>query len=88
MGTFFRTMDQSGVDVEDLYHMLKAIPIVQEKENAVDFQYKEGLIEFKNIGYTHYIMDQNTKEEDGKDKKKIDSKEAKQEAKVQEKRLF
>ena len=89
MGTFFRTMDQSGVDVEDLYHMLKAVPIVQEKDNAVDFQYKEGLLEFKNISYTHYIWDQNTKDEEAEDKKKkIDSKEGKQETKIMEKELF
>ena len=46
MGTFFRTMDQSGVDVEDLYHMLRAVPMVQEKPDAVDYQYKSGSIEF------------------------------------------
>lgn len=46
MGVFFRAMDQSGVDFEDLYHMLKAVPMVQEKDNAVDFQYNAGSIEF------------------------------------------
>ena len=39
-------MDQSGVDVEDLYHMLKAVPMVQEKPDAVKYQYKSGSIEF------------------------------------------
>lgn len=55
----------------------------------MDFQYKEGLIEFKDLGYTHYVMDRNTADEDGKDKKKkIEAKDGKQEPKVQEKRLF
>jgi ABC-type transport system involved in Fe-S cluster assembly fused permease/ATPase subunit len=37
MGTLFRQLDETSVDVEELFHMLNAKPIVQEKENAVDF---------------------------------------------------
>ena len=37
MGMFFREIDQSSVDVEDLFHMLKQSPVVKEKDNAVDY---------------------------------------------------
>jgi len=37
MGTFFRELDQSQVDVEDLFLMLKQQPLVKEKEDAADF---------------------------------------------------
>ncbi len=40
MGTFFREVDQSSVDVEDLYHMLKQQPVVKEPENPLQFEYK------------------------------------------------
>ena len=56
MGMFFREIDQSSVDVEDLFHMLKQSPVVKEKENAVDYQYKNGQIEFKNLGFKHYVF--------------------------------
>ena len=67
IGTVFRMVDQSGVDVEDLYHMLKQIPQVQEKKNALDFVFKNGEIEFKNLGYTHYVTDR-PKAQNGKNK--------------------
>ena len=34
MGTFFREIDQSRVDIEDLFHMLKQKPLVHEKTDA------------------------------------------------------
>lgn len=46
MGTFFRTVDQSSVDVEDLFFMLNQKPVVKEIEGARDFEYKNGSIEF------------------------------------------
>lgn len=61
MGTFFREVDQSSVDVEDLFHMLKQTPIVKEKENAVDFEYKEGKIEIKDIAFKHYSFSRDGK---------------------------
>ena len=57
MGTFFREIDQSSVDVEDLYMMLQQVPLVREKDDATDFEYKEGLISFENLGFRHFIMD-------------------------------
>ena len=44
MGTFFREIDQSSVDIEDLFHMLQQEPVVKEAENAKDFQYVNGAI--------------------------------------------
>lgn len=55
MGTFFREIDQAGVDMEDLFFMLKQKPVVQEKEDAKEFEYKEGKITFENLGFKHYI---------------------------------
>ena len=46
MGTFFRTVDQSSVDVEDLFFMLNSEPVVKEIEGARDFEYQSGAIEF------------------------------------------
>ena len=46
MGTFFRTVNQSRVDVEDLFFMLNQKPVVKEMEGAKDFDYKNGTIEF------------------------------------------
>lgn len=42
MGTFFREIDQSSVDVEDLFHMLKQQPLVKEAEDAKKFEFKSG----------------------------------------------
>jgi ABC-type transport system involved in Fe-S cluster assembly fused permease/ATPase subunit len=39
MGMLFREIDQSQVDVEDLYYMLKQQPVIKEKENAIDYNY-------------------------------------------------
>ena len=49
--------------------MLKQQPAVQEKEDAVDFQYRAGGIQFQNLGYTHYILD-SSKPEVGEKKAK------------------
>jgi len=64
MGMFFREMDQSGVDTEDLYHMLRQQPIVKEKPDAKQFEYKEGEITLENVGFKHYVLknEQNKKE--------------------------
>ena len=37
MGTFFRSVDESQVNVEDLMYMLQQVPKVTEKPDAVDF---------------------------------------------------
>ena len=42
MGTFFREIDQAGVDMEDLFFMLKQKPVVKEKDDAKEFEYKKG----------------------------------------------
>lgn len=55
MGTLFREIDQSQVDVEDLFFMLKQQPLITEKENAVDFQYKGGAIELRDVAFKHLL---------------------------------
>jgi ABC-type transport system involved in Fe-S cluster assembly fused permease/ATPase subunit len=62
MGTFFREVDQSKVDVEDLYHMLKQQPVVNEKDDAKQFEFKAGGIEFENLGFKHYVMNEEEKD--------------------------
>lgn len=37
LGTFFRQIDETSVDVEELFHMLNTKPIVKESPNAKDF---------------------------------------------------
>jgi hypothetical protein len=41
--------------VEDLYYMLKQQPIIKEKEGAVDYMYKGGNIELKNVSFRHLL---------------------------------
>jgi len=57
LGTLFRQIDETSVDVEELFHMLKSKPFVKEKDGAVDFNYKEGKIKIENLGYKHYVFD-------------------------------
>mmetsp|Transcript_21619 Transcript_21619/g.28943 ORF Transcript_21619/g.28943 Transcript_21619/m.28943 type:complete len:90 (+) Transcript_21619:1114-1383(+) len=53
MGMFFREVAQSQVDVEDLFYMFKEKPQVCEVPDAREFEFKEGLIEFKNVSFGH-----------------------------------
>ncbi len=55
MGTLFREIDQSQVDVEDLFHMLKQVPIIKEKEGAVDLEWKGGDLELRNVEFKHLL---------------------------------
>eukprot|EP00347_Sterkiella_histriomuscorum_P015496 403356809 len=55
MGTLFRQLDQSQVEMEDLYFVIKQQPLVRESPNAVPFQYKEGKIELKNLNFKHVL---------------------------------
>jgi ATP-binding cassette subfamily B protein len=71
MGTFFREVDQSSVDIEDLYHMLKQQPIVQQKKDAKEFKFKEGAIAFEDMTFKHYILHDHSK----KNKDKADNNE-------------
>lgn len=81
MGTFFREIDQSSVDIEDLFHMLQQEPFVKEKENAKQFEYKSGAISLENISFKHYIFSQNN----GDEKKKPSSQD---DVQIAEKQLF
>ena len=55
MGTLFREIDQSQVDVEDLFHMLNQQPVIKEKEGAVDLDWKGGNIELRGVGFKHLL---------------------------------
>lgn len=41
--------------MEDLFFMLKQKPVVIEKADAKDFEYKSGRITFEKLGFKHYI---------------------------------
>ena len=56
MGTLFREIDQSQVDVEDLFFMLKQQPIIKEKENAIDYNFQGGNIELRNVAFKHLLV--------------------------------
>lgn len=57
MGTLFREIDQSQVDVEDLFFMLKQQPVIKEKEGAVAYEYRGGEIELRNVSFKHLLTD-------------------------------
>ena len=54
LGTFIRQLDETSVDVEDLYHNINTKPMITEKSGAKDFEFKEGKIKFENISFKHY----------------------------------
>ena len=73
MGTLFRQLDETSVDVEELFHMLRTKPIVQEKEDAKEFEFKKGEIKFDKISFKHYVMDDSKeKKEKSVDKGEVD----------------
>lgn len=71
MGSLFRQIDETSVDVEELFHMLNTKPRVKEKDDAKDFEWKEGKIEINNLGFKHYDYDQKVKNSDGETKKQV-----------------
>lgn len=59
LGTFLRQLEETSVDVEDLYHNINSKPMVTEKPDAKEFEYKEGKIKFENLSFKHYQYDDN-----------------------------
>jgi len=57
MGTILRGIDESQVNSEDLFSILKMQKAVMENKDAKDYEFKTGEIEFKNIKYS-YIKDE------------------------------
>ena len=45
LGSLFRQIDETAVDVEELFHMLRTKPHVKELPGAKDFVYKDGALE-------------------------------------------
>lgn len=46
-------MDESQVDVEEMFNIMKQQSKVQEKPDAKLFEYKGGEIEFWNLKYSY-----------------------------------
>lgn len=57
MGTIFRNLDESQVNVEDLFLILKMQKAVKEKPDAKPYKHINGDIEFKDIRYT-FVKDE------------------------------
>lgn len=72
LGTFLRQLEETSVDVEDLYHNINSTPLVTEKPDAKEFEYKEGKIKFENLGFKHVSFDENILKK--KPKKKSENK--------------
>jgi hypothetical protein len=49
-------------DQESIYNLLNADPQVKEKEDAYDFNFREGEIEFKDLGFSHYFVEEKEEE--------------------------
>ena len=60
MGTIFRNIDESQVNVEDLFLILKMKKAITEKPDAKQYQFINGDIDFKDVKYS-YVKDE-TKE--------------------------
>lgn len=53
MGTIYRELKESQLEVKDLFHMLSIQSKVKEAPNAMTYEYKGGAIQFNNISYAH-----------------------------------
>lgn len=58
LGFHMRTFGRMISDQEAVYHLLQADPQVKEKEDAKEFVLREGEIEFKNLGFSHYYVEE------------------------------
>ena len=52
LGTMFKEVDDSLVHFEDIKKILNKKPKVFDKEDAKNFEFKEGKIEFKNVFFS------------------------------------
>lgn len=52
LGTMFKEIDDSLVQFEDIKKILNTQPKVFDKEDAKDFDFKDGKIEFKNVSFS------------------------------------
>ena len=52
MGTIFREIDESQVNVEDLFFVVKQVPKVIERPDAVPYAPAGGEVEFQGVDYS------------------------------------
>ena len=55
LGTLWRWVRQSMVDVEQVLNLLEADEMIPEIEKPEDCKITKGLIEFKNVSFTYDI---------------------------------
>ena len=53
VGTVLREMDQATVEAEDLYNLMRSKPDVIEKEDAEEFEFKEGRLQFDDVTFSY-----------------------------------
>jgi ABC-type multidrug transport system fused ATPase/permease subunit len=53
MGTIYRGVNESQLDLNDLLTLLDSKSTVIEKEDATDYEFKGGAVEYKNVSYGH-----------------------------------
>ena len=49
------SIQQALVDMEKMFMLIAKDPEIQDKEDAIDVVLNQGEIEFKNLGFRHYI---------------------------------
>ena len=47
------------------------VPLVKEKEDAIEFEFKQGLITFENLAFKHLSLDNNGNGSDGDKEQKL-----------------
>lgn len=57
MGTIFRELDESQINVEDLFNILKMDPRVVEKPDAKQYLYQGGDITLDKVNYAYKTED-------------------------------
>ncbi len=58
LGFAWREINQSSVDVEKLYELLKQVPEIEDKPNAKDISLERGEITFEEVSFSYQGRDQ------------------------------
>lgn len=53
LGTLYREYTDSIYEIKDIFKLLNNKPTVLEKQDCIEFEYKKGDLEFKNINFSY-----------------------------------
>ena len=62
LGSVMKLLEETSVNSKDLYYNLTTDPIVTEKSDAKDFEFKKGKIKFENVNFRHLKFDDSSME--------------------------